>query len=137
VVRRILVAVDGSKESNKAVRMAASIAKILGAELTLIHVVEMDEFPILIAEAGTKEREEMGQLVLGGSAKIAQLEGVAPKVVLRRGHPTDQILRFARSYKPQLIVTGSRGLTGARGVLMGSVSMGISRKAKCSVAIVR
>jgi nucleotide-binding universal stress UspA family protein len=136
-VERILVAVDGSKESNAAVQMASSIGRALDAEVTLIHVVEIEELPTLIAEAQDKEHEELGQLVLGSSLKLARAEGIEAKLVLRKGHPAGQILRSASEYKPNLIVMGSRGMTGAKGILMGSVSMAVSRKAACSVIIVR
>jgi nucleotide-binding universal stress UspA family protein len=137
VVERILVAVDGSSESNAAVQMASRIAGALNAEVTLVHVVEIEELPTLIAEAEDKDHEEHGQLVLGSSIKLARAEGIDAKLVLRKGHPAGQILRFASEYKPNLIVMGSRGMTGAKGILMGSVSMSVSRKAACSVIIVR
>ena len=137
VIKRILVAVDSSKESNAAVRMASNIARALDAEVALIHVVEIEELPTLIAEAEDKEHEELGQLVLGSSLKLARVEGIDAKLVLRKGHPAGQILRFTSEYKPNLIVMGSRGMTGAKGILMGSVSMTVSRKAACSVIVVR
>ncbi len=136
-VRRVLVAVDGSRESIAAVQMATSIAGPLGAELALIHVVEVEELPVLIAEAEDKSLEERAQLVLGAAHKVARGQGMEAQMVLRKGHPASQILRFASEYKPDIIVMGSRGMTGAKGILMGSVSMTVSRKAACSVIIVR
>lgn len=136
-VDRILVAVDGSRSSDKAVQLAAGMAKSLGAELTVLHVVPIEEMPTIIAETEDREREEKGQMILADAMKLAGLEGVSAKFVLRKGHPADQILRYASSYNPQLIVTGSRGMTGAKGVLMGSVSMAVSRRARCSVVIAR
>ncbi|MGQ9587620.1 MAG: universal stress protein [Thermoplasmata archaeon] len=131
------MAVDGSKESNAAVQLASRIAKALVSEVTLVHVVEIEELPTLIVEAEDKGLEELGQLVLGASLKLARAGGVDAKLVLRKGHPAGQILRCASEYKPNLIVMGSRGITGAKGILMGSVSMAVSKKAACSVIIVR
>ncbi len=136
-VTRILVAVDGSPQATKAVRLGAGIAKGLGAELVLIHVASLEEVPTLIAEAEGRDREERAQLVLGEAVRVATTEGVDPKVVLRKGHPAAQILRYADQHDVQLVLTGSRGVKGVKGVLMGSVSRAVSRRARCSAIIVR
>lgn len=136
-VDRILVAVDGSEPSRRAVEMASEIAVALGAEITIIHVIEIEELPTLIVEAEDARADEEAQIVLGIAAKLAKAKGAEPKIVARRGHPASQILRFAGTYSPQLVVLGTRGATGAKGVLMGSVSTTVSKKADCSVALVR
>jgi nucleotide-binding universal stress UspA family protein len=136
-VHRILVAVDGSPQATKAVRLGAEIAKGLGADLVLVHVASVEEVPTLIAEAEGRDGEERAQLVLGDAVKVATAEGVEPKVVLLKGHAAAQILRYADEHAVQLILTGSRGVRGAKGVLMGSVSRAVSRRASCSVIIVR
>jgi nucleotide-binding universal stress UspA family protein len=136
-IERILVAVDGSEQSNKAVRLAATIAKCMGAELTLMHVVEMNEVPSLMAEAEDKGGEAQGRAALSDSVEIALGEGVQAKTVLRRGHAAGQILRFALEYQPQMIFTGSRGRGGATAMLMGSVSRKVTEGSKIPVTIVR
>ncbi len=136
-VSKILVAVDGSESSRRAVEMASEIAAALGAEMTPLHVIEIEELPALIAEAKDPRADERAQIVLGTAAKLAEAKGVEPKIVARRGHPANQILRFSTTYSPQLIVLGTRGVTGAKGALMGSVSTAISKKAHCSVVLVR
>jgi nucleotide-binding universal stress UspA family protein len=136
-VRRILVAVDGSNQSVRAVKMASQMTKGLGAELTLIHVMNLREIPTLIAEAENGDVEEYGQMILGKAAKVAMLYGIEPKAILRKGHIADQILRFADNYKPDIIIMGSRGYAKLKGSLLGSVSQSVSSYAKCSVLIVR
>ena len=136
-VERILVAVDGSKESDRAVVLASQMSVALGAEMTLLHVVEVEEIPSLIAENEDRAREEYGQMVLGSAAKLAMSMGVTPKTAMLKGHAAAQILRYAAQEGPDLIVMGGRGLTGAKGVLMGSVSMVVSKKAECAVVIAR
>jgi len=136
-VSRILVAVDGSEPSRRALNLAADVAKALGAEITILHVIEVEELPSLIGEAEDARADEDAQIILGTAAKLVMAKGVTPKIVVRKGHPTRQILRYSEAYSPQLIVLGSRGVTGARGVLLGSVSSAISKKARASVVLVR
>ncbi len=136
-VRSILVPVDGSESSRRAVRLAAEIARALPAELTLLHVVPVTEFPALIAEAEATRGEAEAQVLLAESARLAGEHGVAPTVVLRRGHVANQILRCATERSPDLIVMGTRGLRGAKGILLGSVSQAVSRRAKSEVVLVR
>jgi nucleotide-binding universal stress UspA family protein len=137
VVQRILVPVDGSPESLAAVRLASGMARAFKAHLVLLHVTTIAEFPALIAESEDSAEEERGQLVLGEAMKLAQAEGVTVVAELRRGRAADQILRFATKFRPDLIVMGTRGYKGAKGVLLGSVSQAISRRARTSVVLVR
>jgi len=136
-VRRMLVAVDGSDSSSKAVRMAAVMARELSAELTIVHVIELEEFPTLMAEAEDGSMEEVGEMILWDAVSIAKAEKVEAKMKLLRGHPAGQIMRFSEEYGPQLIVLGSHGRSAAKKLFMGSVSDAISKKARCSVVIVR
>lgn len=136
-ISRILVAIDGSEASNKAVELGAEMAKGMSAQLSILHVVEIEELPSLIAEAEDEGQEELGQMMLGDAAKIAKTYGVEPVIAMSRGHPVSKILHYAKTYKPQLIIMGSHGRTGAKKALLGSKSSAVSRKASCSVVIVR
>ena len=90
-IHRIMVAIDSSEQSDKAVSMASKIARKMDAELVLLHVIELREVPSLIAEAEEKEQEERGKTVLSDGAEIALNEGVQAKFELRRGHAPGQI----------------------------------------------
>jgi nucleotide-binding universal stress UspA family protein len=136
-IRSILVPVDGSPSSRRSVRLAAEMARAFDAELTLLHVESIREFPTLIAEANTARDDEEAELVLGENAKIVRSLGTEPNVVLRRGAIANQILRVVALRRPDLIVMGTRGLTRGKGVLLGSVSQTVSRRAKSQVVLVR
>jgi len=136
-VRKILVAVDGSAASLHAVDMAAQMAQALASELAVLHVIPLTELPTLVAEAEEDRGEEHGQLALGAAVKVARLRGARPSVVLKRGHVADQILRHVARWRPDLLVMGSRGMSRAKGFLLGSVSQAVSQRAPCSVVIVR
>jgi len=136
-VRRILVPVDGSESSQRAVRLACQMAKAFGAGVTLLHVIGMPEIPVLMGESDTPAEVEQGQMVLAGAVALAKCEGVVAKVELGRGHVADQILRLSDRLRPDLIVMGTRGYRGAKAVLLGSVSRAVSNRAQASVVLVR
>jgi nucleotide-binding universal stress UspA family protein len=136
-IRSILVPVDGSPSSRRAVRLASEMARAFSAELTLLHVSPVQKFPTLIAEAEATRGAQEAQLILGEEAKVARRLGVDPSVEMRRGRASSQVLRFAAERRPDLIVMGTRGLTGAKSVLLGSVSRAISRRAATRVVLVR
>ncbi len=136
-VRSIVAPVDESPSSRRAVRLAAEMAVGFRARLVLLHVVALRELPALIGEVEDPRADENAQLVLGEAARIAVEAGAQPRVEVRRGHVVSQILRFVRTERPDLLVMGSRGLRGAKRVLLGSVSGAVSRRAPCAVLLVR
>ena len=135
-IRSILTPVDRSPGSRRAVKLAAQMARAFGAKLTLLHVTPVKELPVLMAEAEDLREEEEAELILAEETKLARSIGVEPSIAVRRGHTATQILRYATDSQPDLIVMGSRGLKGAKGVLLGSVSRTVSLKAKTQVLLV-
>jgi len=135
---RLLVAVDGSVHGEKALRKAALLALAAPSyEIAVVCVVEVREFASLMAEADTEEMEIKAKKILQDSLEILTSEGVAATAQLLHGPPVTKILEFAESFKPDMIVTGSRGMGAAKGVLIGSVSSSLSKRANTSVLIVR
>jgi nucleotide-binding universal stress UspA family protein len=136
-VKRILVAADGSAQSIKAVRLAAKVAKAMGAELAIVHVNEMNDMPVLMTEGEHPDEESRGQSILNDALEIAMSEGVKAHGVIKRGHAAGQILVFANEYAPQLIFMGTRGLGRTLAMVMGSVSQVVVHGAKTSVVVVK
>jgi nucleotide-binding universal stress UspA family protein len=136
-VRTILVPIDESASSHRALALACGMAAAFGAKLTLLRVVPLRELPVLMHEANEPIGVESAEVSLAEPARLAQSMGVAPKVLLKRGRAADQILRCVTAIKPDLVVMGSRGLSAAKGVLLGSVSQAVSWRAKASVLLVR
>ncbi len=134
----MLVAVDGSVHSDKALRKAALLASTAPSyDIVVIYVVEVREFASLMAEVSTEEMEAQGNKVLRRSQEILTSEGVRSSTRLLHGPPVTKILEFAETFHPDLIVTGSRGMGSAKGALIGSVSSSLSKRASTSVLIVR
>ena len=142
--KKILVPIDGSKQSETAENTAIELAKLMGGEVTLIHVLMpptqymaiSGEGPITISQDMMNLWEENGQKLV--DSRIAKYEncGVKVNTLLFMGHPADTICQKAKDGKFDLIVIGSRGLGAIKGYLLGSVSDRVSHHANCSVLIV-
>lgn len=136
-MRWVVVAVDGSPRSLRAVRLSAKIASALSASLSVIHVVAVDEVPILIADAEDEETLKLGQIVLSDALGVAREYGVRARGELLHGAAADQIISYVRTHPADLLILGTRGLRPARGILVGSVSQSVGRRAKVQVVLVR
>jgi nucleotide-binding universal stress UspA family protein len=148
-LKRILVAVDGSENSERAFGVALKIAEQPGAELLILNVLPgittlgamasrvplpqstYDEF----FESAEKDAREL----VKREASVARRFGVTVKEEVIRSTETivQAIVDFAAEKKIDLIVVGTRGLGGFKRLLMGSVSTGIVTHAHCSVLVVR
>ena len=129
-IRRLLVAIDGSAQANKALDHAVAIAKNFGAKITLLHVEESKLFD-LKPEIAKKVGEE---ILLEAESR---LEGVSFDKSLKPGDPVEIILKMAWLGNFDLIVMGSRGISSIKRFLLGSASADVSMHARTSVLLVR
>jgi nucleotide-binding universal stress UspA family protein len=138
--KRILVAVDGSDVSFRAVEHAARLAKLEGAELLAVTVVASPqyEFPGELADYYDQARRSVARWMkdvqntawkLGVEAKTETVVGAFSVV--------DAIVGYADSKQVDLIVTGTRGKTPSSRVPMGSVANGLVAASRCPVMVVR
>ncbi len=137
--KKILVAVDGSSHSDRAVQAAAEMAAAGGAALTLCHVFYIPEHyrSDLIGELRAAIRKD-GEDVLAHAARVAKQAGVAAEIhLLEEGHPAEAVIGLANEEGADLIVAGARGKSRDVIRALGSVSWTIAKLAKCSVMIVR
>ncbi len=142
---RIVVGTDGSETAAEAVRQATDLAKLSGAQLSIVSAYEpvskrRVEGEQLDAPADVQHeigpREDVN-LVLDAAAAAAKKEGLEVKTHPVEGNPGDAILTVAEETGADLIVVGNKGMTGARRFLLGSVPNNVSHHAPCSVMIVR
>lgn len=139
--RRILAAVDGSKESDKAFKRAISLAKKEEAALIIYHVIDTSAYRKVELEnaSDVESKEEFAKEVLDDcekQAKEAQIERITR--VLQYGGPKMRIPKEAvEKYQADLIVVGATGMGAVEKFIMGSVSDQIMRRAKCDVLVVR
>ena len=137
-LQKILVPIDFSVCSEKAVQYALALAQEFGAELILTHVVQpypiVTELPSTMAELQV-ELEKCATLRLD---KIRQsIKGAQCHSVLRVGHAVHQILSVAREEDVDVIIIATHGRTGLAHTVLGSVAERVVRHAGCPVLIVR
>lgn len=142
---RIVVGTDGSDTAAEAVGQAVDLAKLAGAQLSIVSAYEpvskrQVEKEQLDAPADVQHeigpREDVN-LVLDAAAAEARKAGIEAQTHPVEGDPAEAILNVAEETGADLIVVGNKGMTGARRFLLGSVPNNVSHHAPCSVIIVR
>ncbi|THJ22450.1 MAG: universal stress protein [Nitrospira sp. CG24D] len=145
---RILVAVDESEHALAAARWLRAL-RLPAAEVTILHVVGPPEdcVPQLLtlkaprfresAQAVIRMTNERGGQVLKLARKALAYRGLTIHPVLAEGHPAEEIIRTATRSHADLVILGSRGMTGLKGAFLGSVSRRVARHAPCSVLVVK
>jgi nucleotide-binding universal stress UspA family protein len=135
-IKKILLGIDGSEDSYKAASFTAELAERLGASVTLIYIASDKSTVGFIA----KPTYTTGDNVLAGdrfSRPISYLKerNVPFDTLVELGDPADVILRIATEGYDAIVV-GTRGLTGFREMVMGSVSQKIVQNSKIPVLVV-
>ncbi len=146
--KHIMLPIDGSELSVKAVREGIALAKSIGAKVTAIHVIS--HFHIVIEQglgskelrAIEKEHEEASrqgaQKMLERVGETAKKEGVKYEgVALLGDQPFQEIIDHAAKHKCDLIVMASHGRKGLEGLLLGSVTAKVLTHSKIPVLVVR
>ncbi len=143
-MKKILVAVDFSEISAAAVRRSLTLAEALEAEILLLHVIHVPaEAPGFYSsrKLGRKLFRNMEEAATGMMEEFAakHLKKAKPKAQTRLlpGLPGDEIVRQARKWKADLVVIGTRGHSGLKRMLLGSVADQIIRTCPCPVLSVR
>ena len=137
--KKILVAYDGSKGSERALNMAINLAREQESDLWVLSVAEhLPRYPATIAETDEALRTEEQALthIQHKARMLAEEEGVAVQMVTRAGHAGQAIIRAATEGHCDLLVLGRSGHSEVWGRFMGSTADKVSRHAPCSVLIV-
>jgi len=135
--RKILVAVDGSRHSSRALEFADDLSRRYKAPLLVLHA-----FPHVSDLLGTPQYERMlearsligERLLASACAQVNERTQVETQLI--EGPPAPAILRVAAEEGCDLIVVGSRGHGQLAGILLGSVSSVVAQRAGCPVLIV-
>ena len=135
--RRIVVGIDGSPHSQVALSWAVQEARLRGLGLRIIHV-----FPALVTYWGTtsseyypKEEAEAKKVFEHALASAPSMDGLDVERTLTPGNPAEVLIEASR--QASMLVVGSHGRGGFRGMLMGSVSIHCVNQAHCPVLVVR
>lgn len=158
-LKRILLTVDGSEESENMIDCMGSFPLPEGTEFDLLHIappipseqeivqywpsgidisftVPIEEIREQIKERAERE-EEIGKRVLTQASATLSEQGVQTKVAFLRGDAATEIIEYAKERKIDLIVSGGRGLGPVRSWILGSVSRKLLHYAPCSVMVVK
>jgi len=137
----ILVPIDGSDNSFRALDAALLLSEKLGSNISVIHV--MEEVPIThigsekilneLLEAYKKENQD----ILLKCSEIANQKGLTIKTFLLQGNPASVILDYNKKKKFDLVIVGSRGLGKFKELILGSVSSKIVHHSPCAVLLIR
>lgn len=147
---KLLVAIDGSEESNRALAAAVDIASVTDGSITLIHAIEPDIYDAGGVEPGSaSERrdrliidsldsaEEQGQSILDEAIAFAEESGLQVSGELRYGGPAQIITEFADEGDFDAIYLGHRGLSERTIEFLGSVARDVVERANVPVTVVR
>ena len=144
---RILVPIDGSAHSMKAVETAIELARTYDSDLTFLHVTTKLNLPDQLKDYIRGEQlaghdllaiDEATKRIIADISVRAEAEGVKKvHTIFREGKPARTIVAYARSAEIDAIVMGSRGLSEPEVALLGSVSHKVASLADCTVMIVK
>lgn len=139
--KKLLVAFDGSSHSMKALQQAVQLAEDNGSALYVLHVFQlptlvMGESYITAPAQMEADAYRKAELILEQAMSFA---GPLPDVtgLLKYGRPPEVILEYADEIHADLIIVGSRGLSGIREFVLGSVSHNVVQHAKAPVLVVK
>jgi nucleotide-binding universal stress UspA family protein len=139
MIKRIVLALDGSPESDHALPVAQELALATGAAVTIVHVKEMMLAP---AVGGVPRRIDEAQIEEAVKADLASLLEAGIDAELRiiastsSSGPAHEIADAAKEVDAGLIVAGSRGFGLVKGLLVGSVAHRLPYVATCPVLTV-
>lgn len=138
--KKILIGIDDSKHAEHAAQCGFELAKLIGAEVALAHVIEPIvlpdneigmTYPLDMMDAQT----EASKLIIAQT--IANFAGDQEVTrFLEIGRPTDLIIEFAEQFQADLIVVGTHSRTGLNRFLMGSVAEHIMRHSPVPVMVI-
>lgn len=148
LIKKILVAIDGSEHADHALIFALDLAEKYSANILLLGVyhpvyISVGVQPNYTSTQATvdyyKELKAYREKVLSeGLQKANELKpNLKISTQLKKGRPADTIIETAKEGQFDLIVMGSRGLGGIKQLLLGSVSDRVADQAPCPVLIVR
>ncbi len=135
MIKKILVAVDGSELSRKAAEFAIGLAGQTKAEIVLLNVIDTTSLvprpipesstPLHIIEPMEDYLREAATGFMGDIAGICSRKQIAVEQIIKTGNTVDEILETARLTKSDMIVIGSRGHGALKSAVLGSVAYGV------------
>ena len=134
----ILVPLDGSGDSQKALLQACDLAKNYQSNLILVYVVEKSpSLNLLDRKEYLEILRKFGNKVLIKGKQTAENKGIDVITIMKEGNISNEIVKLAKNKKCNLIIVGSKGLGATARFLLGSISNKLANNSPCSVLIVK
>ena len=140
IIQKILVPLDGSEHSSRALEVAIQLAKQLKCKLVLLTVYSMvaasgssPELSLMAIDAS----RDRGKEILKSAEEKVKSEMIEVETELAAGTAVEAIVGKSKIGKFDIIVMGARGLGTVKKLLIGSVSEGVVKNASCPVLIVK
>lgn len=137
-IKRILVPIDGSKTSFRALDEAIEVARACHATILGVHSIAFlpSEFMPAVVPYKIYQKKEAGKFMENAKLRAAK-HGVLFSYAITYGSPVEQILAIAKKKKADLIVIGARGKGRVAELFLGSVSNAVLHKSSVPVLIVK
>jgi len=144
---RVIVAIDWSEQSERAVEAAKELARLSGGEVRLLHVHEVERLPphgagplaTTVGAVASQAQQEAAERVVEASKQItdAGITATCEVRVSLAGRVAAEIVEEATTWGADVIVVGSRGLTNLAGIILGSTTHKLLHLASIPVVVVR
>jgi nucleotide-binding universal stress UspA family protein len=140
-IKKILMPTDGSDYSIRAAEYGISIAKMLGAEVIVVYVIDTIVLSQLDKEAeieiAEQELKQDGERYINYVISLARTAGTKTTSLIAKGRPFEQIVHLAKDLEVDLIVMGTYGRRGTERILIGSVVERVIEYSSCPVLVVK
>ncbi len=140
-MKKILIPIDGSENSRLALLEGKKLGEVFKSEVLILYVERIDQFRGPYADVyvpiPNEEVEEAGKkVIVDGLEVFKDYQGVV-ETMIEFGDPAETIIEVADKKNMDLVVMGSRGLSGIQRFLLGSVSNKVLNHSHTSVLIIR
>lgn len=133
----MIVATDGSANSEKALAKAIDFGKRYKSQLTGVNVVDMHPEHYADAAGVVEQLDEKANMILKDAVSRTKADGVELNSQLLHGNPAAEITNYAKENNAGIIFVGSRGLSGLKKVFLGSIAEKIIGLSPCAVFVTK
>ncbi|MEA5594328.1 universal stress protein [Rivularia sp. UHCC 0363] len=138
MLKTIVAALDGSEMTERIIEFLGKLVLQKESKVVLCHVFAPPQSEMQLAADHPQNISEISYLQIEKQLEYYQQQlSIKSDLELVMGDPAEEITRLANIYQADLIVIGSRGLTGMNRIIQGSVSCQVTEDAHCSVLVVK